>query len=393
MKNKNLKWLFLFLFLFIILVSLFIIWFSPGSSNIKSYNLETNRGIINQKKLPINASELHSWLDSGELFVKTDNDYVIYNIEENKIIKNLSEIYTTAELGVHNIGKNGWGNFYKISREEGLILREGPFYVENVSSVNNVTDFIDLDFDKDRAGLDVNDIDGSFYNSDKKDELMEDFLSKNSDWADYDPLSYKDLFSSKHGHLLLYNSTDNRKKFLLSLYDNGYNLKNSIEWDNPKYDATGNYMVSIYDPSVDKYLWYLKRKFGLDEDEGESRANWTFSAWIMNPDLTIDKKIDLPAGPWVRGYSFSEEMECFSCGCDCYEDVSIRYKNNNIYMSLSGKALKESHKGVYKLIIENENYKWNKIVDCDVNINYDFSSDGSQMVYVCEDSIYTVDVK
>ena len=138
------------------------------------------------------------------------------------------------------------------------------------------------------------------------------------------------------------------------------------------YSSAAQEFNADYDRAKDQYLWYKdSNSFSAKPD------NWGLSTWLVSSAVETATTKPLPAGPWVYEHGFWKTMSCFSCGCACYEYTSLQIENGQIYITVSGQAVDEEHRGIYKLFESEENSEWIPVATGEgISTGFSISPDG-----------------
>ncbi|MEL6815368.1 MAG: hypothetical protein AAFP03_11210 [Cyanobacteria bacterium J06598_3] len=145
----------------------------------------------------------------------------------------------------------------------------------------------------------------------------------------------------------------------------------------PFYSGFRQTVTPQYDSQQQQYLWYtFPSQFGVEP------ADWSIKTWTVSPAFDLVKEQSLPAGPWVYPHGFMKMMSCFSCGCSCYERLSLQVENGELYIGVFGKAVEDRYAGIYKLHSSEKGESWKPVsLGANVTENFAVSPDGCQVAY------------
>ena len=281
----------------------------------------------------------------GHVLMKRGLDFVLYDVEKEKIVKNLSDFYKPEVL-----------KDVQISSKNALLLGFEGFESNyfQVEDLDNIKPLALLERHVGEVELQDNETIGVF----SQGLISENDETKNSE-----------------------------ERLEVFRKDEKGNIGKSISVI-PKYiDFVSGELSRVYDSSQYKFLYYRDLPFG------NYTKDWEMSGWVVNSNSIIEKELGIPPGPWINEHSIFKELSCFSCGCECYEHSELKYQNNQIYISIWGDVVKEKHKGVYRLVGEKENYGWVKMASCDVQKYFSISLDGENLVYACGGNTYIAMMK
>ncbi|HBI16593.1 MAG TPA: hypothetical protein DDY52_00320 [Candidatus Moranbacteria bacterium] len=312
-------------------------------------NIEENKKIIRKNyksvDLDLGEGEMLSWIDDENILVNKNNYLTSLNLDSKKENVIFSERYKSDGNFDCFLPNGGIFNRKSVSNWNNPIVL-GKFNIEESDSVNRV------DCSVRKYGIDMPkeiQFDGETYDTDFGNENI--FSNQHGISR-----SYHKYFKERIGKVIFIKNGDSEKYVDLGFFR-----------DNPG-------ILSTFDDYKKEYLLYTggDDAFGIDK------------AWIVDSNLNIIKKIEIPSGPWMEDYSFIEDMfydmKCFSCGCSCYRNADIFMRNGKIYIQVWGKAVKKKYRGIYQL--NKENSGWKKIIDMEIYEDAFFSPDGCKIAYV-----------
>lgn len=111
---------------------------------------------------------------------------------------------------------------------------------------------------------------------------------------------------------------------------------------------------SLVSQSISKSHSYLI--YERISDLSQNPSKFVNTAWHVSDNLELVKEYNIPAGPWIYNLGY---RSCFSCGCECYDAMDLKLSGDSIFALISGKGVRQKHKGVYRL---NQDETWEHIL-------------------------------
>lgn len=168
--------------------------------------------------------------------------------------------------------------------------------------------------------------------------------------------SFKDWYLKQHGLVkqsdgtfYIYQSQQSDDEFLYRWVKGKDFAKKSFKINKTKYFR--DYKVS-YDVKNNLYLFYQPTS-----NFSASNKEWPLNAVLFNKNDNSLKFLPIPKGPWLKDYSFWDQIKGFSCGISCYTDMELFLVGERVFVSIWGKLIDGDVSGVYEL----KNSAWEKI--------------------------------
>lgn len=298
--------------------------------------------------LPFSDASVHYWFDDDSLLLTVDNRAVVYDLDTAEIISDIAfEPEVTYEPSIDELPPAD--SEAEISEAEALAaipkptvtqLSDSPICLSETSAI--------LTFASQQAGVPVGR--GRYRINWEQPETYEEIDAYGPTAGDFDSANCMEE----------------------NVFDSG--------------------VPAWFDGAQSQYLLYPTRQLFLSAGgDGYPSFSARPEDWSMTVRLRstktqvedktqIEESITLPAGPWVYRHGFWKTMSCFSCGCACYERITMQMENDQLYFMPYGKAVDDQHRGVYRLSQEGDAAEWEPIkVGGEVDSAFAVSPDGCRV--------------
>lgn len=129
-----------------------------------------------------------------------------------------------------------------------------------------------------------------------------------------------------------------------------------------------------YDWGGGRYLWYeVAANFDAD------RPTWPLRAWWVSRDGQVEGELELPAGPWVRKYTFWYSLQHFSAGPATYSHMRVIAAGGRVFIHVYGRAVADRVASVYEL--DQAAGAWRRRVAGELDGPVAVSPDGCRLAY------------
>lgn len=142
---------------------------------------------------------------------------------------------------------------------------------------------------------------------------------------------------------------------------------------------------SRHDRKNNTWLWHAATQRGFNS----APERWRLLGWLVGPDLSLQRTVSLPAGPWVHPEGILKALSCFSCGCSCYEHLDVRIEGGVVFVMVSGSAVKDRHRGLYlRALSAAEDTPWTPVALGNIERDFAVAPDGCRVAFRRDSSVF-----
>lgn len=116
----------------------------------------------------------------------------------------------------------------------------------------------------------------------------------------------------------------------------------------------------------------------VTNDFDKNSGDWPLKALWFDGNGDVLGSLSIPQGPWNWRQTFVDSIRNFSCGISCYTDFSPFVVRGSVYAWVSGKAVPDKGRGIFRL----RDQEWQRIYSGNVGRMPLVSDDGLRMALV-----------